>query len=440
MPEPRERLIEALAEADRVVVLGDLLELREQPVARVLDDRRARARRPRPRPAAASRAVVVPGNHDHHLADAFLDQLRLEDQPGPRAAHRRRAATPGLLGRLAELLPAALAEPGLPGHLAARRRLRHPRPPGRRAHDRPAPRGDHVLGHAPRHAAPRARLAGRLRGDRRPALLALPRHRPGLVAAPRWRRPAAPRAACGRCCRRGGLGGFARGPRGRARRRAGAEQRGLRPLPPRDQRRRAARLGPAGDGRGGATAWTSAPSTCSSGTPTGPGRSRDATTTGARASGALLHNTGSWYHEGSLIADAGPSSPYWPGWVTWLDDGGPPRLENVLQDVSSSGRVDGGQRHVGQVLGPQRRRHADRKPSPCAGRAATAPRPLRAARRGPEHRRSRRTRALDHDVAKRGSLRHDGPPRAGRTRPPSPPAPRPVQADPGTSGRRAPSW
>ena len=48
-------------------------------------------------------------------------------------------------------------------------------------------------------------------------------------------------------------------------------------------------------------------------------------------SGALLHNTGSWYHEGSLIADAGPSSPYWPGWVTWLDETGPPRLENLLR-------------------------------------------------------------------------------------------------------------
>ena len=47
--------------------------------------------------------------------------------------------------------------------------------------------------------------------------------------------------------------------------------------------------------------------------------------------GALLHNTGSWYHEGSLIADAGSSSPYWPGSITWLDDEGPPRLENVLR-------------------------------------------------------------------------------------------------------------
>jgi hypothetical protein len=51
------------------------------------------------------------------------------------------------------------------------------------------------------------------------------------------------------------------------------------------------------------------------------------------ATGARLHNTGSWYHEGSLISGAGRDSPYWPGWVTWLDDSGPPRLENVLEDV-----------------------------------------------------------------------------------------------------------
>ena len=51
-------------------------------------------------------------------------------------------------------------------------------------------------------------------------------------------------------------------------------------------------------------------------------------------SGALLHNTGSWYHEGSLISRAGRDSPYWPGTVTWLEDDGPPRLENVLGDLA----------------------------------------------------------------------------------------------------------
>jgi hypothetical protein len=58
------------------------------------------------------------------------------------------------------------------------------------------------------------------------------------------------------------------------------------------------------------------------------GRDREWRTT----SGSALHNTGSWYHEGSLISDAGPASPYWPGSVTWLGDEGAPNVRNVLGD------------------------------------------------------------------------------------------------------------
>ena len=115
LAEPRERLVEALADADRVVVLGDLLELREQPVARVLD---AAA----PALAALAKAcrdtelVVVPGNHDHHLADAFIDQLRLEDENLGLEQRTDAAGHPGLLGLLAELLDGptlSLAYPGI---------------------------------------------------------------------------------------------------------------------------------------------------------------------------------------------------------------------------------------------------------------------------------------------------------------------------------------
>jgi hypothetical protein len=44
---------------------------------------------------------------------------------------------------------------------------------------------------------------------------------------------------------------------------------------------------------------------------------------------ARLVNCGSWIDE--VLADgSGPSNPYWPGRVTWLDESGPTRFENVL--------------------------------------------------------------------------------------------------------------
>ncbi len=52
--------------------------------------------------------------------------------------------------------------------------------------------------------------------------------------------------------------------------------------------------------------------------------------------GAQLTNTGSWIHEGVFLNDRGPSNPYWPGRVTWLDDQGPPRLIGVLDDLDVS--------------------------------------------------------------------------------------------------------
>ena len=48
--------------------------------------------------------------------------------------------------------------------------------------------------------------------------------------------------------------------------------------------------------------------------------------------GPRLLNTGSWVHEDIYLAGAGPQSPYWPGTVVELDDDGPPRLRNLLGD------------------------------------------------------------------------------------------------------------
>ncbi len=50
------------------------------------------------------------------------------------------------------------------------------------------------------------------------------------------------------------------------------------------------------------------------------------------AAGTQLHNTGSWIFESVFMAGQ-RSSPYWPGGAIVVDDHGPPRLERLLEDV-----------------------------------------------------------------------------------------------------------
>jgi len=72
-PEIRAALLEEIAGADRVVLLGDAIELRELPAAAAL---------PRAREffealgeaVAGGEVVLVPGNHDNRLAEPLLDR------------------------------------------------------------------------------------------------------------------------------------------------------------------------------------------------------------------------------------------------------------------------------------------------------------------------------------------------------------------------------
>ena len=103
--DPRASLLEEIAGADRLVLLGDVLELRDLP----LGPRRSSRARPffeELGEAMAGREVVlVPGNHDHRLAEPLLEELALGgDRPlglEHRAPPRRRPPTliDGWLGR-----------------------------------------------------------------------------------------------------------------------------------------------------------------------------------------------------------------------------------------------------------------------------------------------------------------------------------------------------
>jgi UDP-2,3-diacylglucosamine pyrophosphatase LpxH len=50
--------------------------------------------------------------------------------------------------------------------------------------------------------------------------------------------------------------------------------------------------------------------------------------------GGRLHNTGSWVFASIFHHPGEPPSPYWPGTITWLEDEGPPRREALLRDRS----------------------------------------------------------------------------------------------------------
>ena len=78
-PELRETLWAEVEGVDEVVLLGDAVELRDRPLAEAL----ALARPFFDELGSAigdGRVVVMPGNHDHHLLDDWLERRRLEEQ------------------------------------------------------------------------------------------------------------------------------------------------------------------------------------------------------------------------------------------------------------------------------------------------------------------------------------------------------------------------
>ena len=114
----RPRFAELLAReaesADQVVLLGDVVELRDRPVAEVLE-------RARPffetlgEAVGDGRIVVVPGNHDHQLLAPWLERRRIRGA-SPLGLEQTARANAGALGSLARRTGNAevvLAYPGV---------------------------------------------------------------------------------------------------------------------------------------------------------------------------------------------------------------------------------------------------------------------------------------------------------------------------------------
>lgn len=333
-PGMRRALLAEFESADRLVLLGDVLELRELPLAPVLE-----AARPffeELGEALAGRPVLlIPGNHDHRLAEPLLEELALGGAP---------------LG------------------------LEHRGEPGAR----PLARIDAWLGDAElRVAYPGAWLRDDVyatHGHYMDCHMTLPRLE-CLAAAAVMRAfgpppsPAAPEDY-ERVLRPvyGISFGFAQS--GLARRATRPSERAWRTISGRDRRngpiRRAALRAAIGAGLP-ATVWTlnrllragfspdlSAGAISRSGidaatelaqrlrleaahTITGHTHRagpRPGEADWELAGGGRLHNTGSWVFASAFHHPGRPPGPYWPGTVTWLEDDGPPRRADLLRQRS----------------------------------------------------------------------------------------------------------
>ena len=331
-PDVYERMFAALAEADRVVLLGDLLELREgaarsvlelaEPFLRALGE--ACAGRP---------VVIVPGNHDYELVAPALDAARL-DSGGPLGIGRTFAPDVGALPRrVAELMAGAQVSLGFPGI-----RLRD---------DVYATHGHYLDVHltVPRMECVIASAVARVAGIGRADFAAPEDYEAALAPIYALAHSLVQRREAGSVTRGASL---SRSIYGRS---SGTSLAGL------------------AIGRIGIPAAVTAINALG----LGPFRSDisavELRRAGLRAMGEVvrrlridadhvifghthragplegdvegwrlpggthLHNTGSWLHEEVFLGGLhDPRNPYFPGWVTYVSDKGPPRRANFLAD------------------------------------------------------------------------------------------------------------
>jgi predicted phosphodiesterase len=111
--EIREVLWAELEAADRVVLLGDVIELRDRPLAEALE-LAAPFFEELGSVMDGRRVVIVPGNHDHHFLEEWLEERRL-DEAEPLGLEQRIAADSGPFAGLTARMGGAEVELAYPG-------------------------------------------------------------------------------------------------------------------------------------------------------------------------------------------------------------------------------------------------------------------------------------------------------------------------------------
>ncbi len=86
--EALEPLLETVASADRLVLLGDVIELRDRPLGEAIELATPVLRELTAK--AGGEVVIVPGNHDHRLVSGWLEQRALAGRRPLRLADRAR--------------------------------------------------------------------------------------------------------------------------------------------------------------------------------------------------------------------------------------------------------------------------------------------------------------------------------------------------------------
>jgi UDP-2,3-diacylglucosamine pyrophosphatase LpxH len=327
-PKIREILFAALADADQIVLLGDVLELREQPLRDALevalpffrDLGDALPGKP---------VTILAGNHDHKVVAEWLEELRLRGTA--LELEQRTAATTTRIGRaIAEQLPhnqVELAYPGVwlrpgtyahHGHyidahmtiprleaiaISATARASGGLPPLPRTPD------DYESAMTPLYAFAYALAQGSTRARRvlgmdlsRKVWLRIDTRRD--IRSRALRGVAIPSAVW--ALNRAGMGPFEAKVSGVALRESGLS--GMRDL------MAALQI----DAREVVFGHTHRP---------GPLPQDD---TWDRR----LFNTGSWLYEPNLLQTSAGESPYWPGTALFVEDDKPPELRRLLLDVS----------------------------------------------------------------------------------------------------------
>ena len=305
--------------------------MRERPLAKALEVARPVFEQ-LGRALAGRRVVLVPGNHDHPLAEPWLARLRLAGEVLPAEADWPVSAEDGPAGRIAAFMPdveLTLAYPGL--------RLRP---------DVYATHGHYLDLHltVPRLESIAASGMGRLTGLGKTARSAADYEtilgplyafysglaqgtsasvlaRGGSLSRSVWRRA--------NTDGRPTVGGFLLGRVAIPGAVAGLNGLGLGPFRATLTGEELRRSGLLAMGR---VAEALAPGVehVIFGHTHRPGPlARDEVAEWTSLSGTRLWNSGSWLHESAFVR-TGRDSPYWPGTVLWLVDEDPPRIENAL--------------------------------------------------------------------------------------------------------------
>jgi Calcineurin-like phosphoesterase len=327
-PRIRRILFEQLTAADRLVLLGDVLELREVPLATALESAQPFFEE-LGETMAGKPIVLVPGNHDHRLAEPLLEQLALAGESLGLEHRSAPAGEPAV--RIATWLGRAELELAYPGIWVR--------------DDVYATHGHYMDCHLslPRLECIAAAASMRIQG-------ALGR-RAGPPDYERILRPVY-----------GFTFGFAQGgARGRASRPSERIWRAISASNSRGSRFRRATLRaaiPAGiwslnrllraeleatltsaaisqSGIAGASELAAhldlrSPHVITGHTHRGGPWQDDPEWN--LTDGGKLHNTGSWVFATAFHHPGTPPGPYWPGTITWLEDGAPPQRTRLLLD------------------------------------------------------------------------------------------------------------